>query len=96
MPISAVQHAGLTKGQRKQWRRKGYATAILYGNGIEPKQLLVPVREVIHSIVEQGGKQKAVLEIADGSGQPLKVQVKEIQRHLTTQEPIHFDFYVLN
>lgn len=95
MPISAIQHAGLTKGQRKEWRRKGYATAILYGNGLEPKQLLVPVREVVHSIVEQGGKQKAVLEVTVGSDQ-LKVQVKEIQRHLTTQEPIHFDFYAVN
>ncbi|MGQ9487209.1 MAG: hypothetical protein ACUVTY_11920 [Armatimonadota bacterium] len=81
MPISAIQHAGLTKGQRKEWRRKGYVTAILYGNGIEPKQLLVPVREIVHSIVEQEGKQKAVLEVTVGSDQ-LKVQVKEI--HVTS------------
>ncbi|MER3472785.1 MAG: hypothetical protein C4335_01865 [Armatimonadota bacterium] len=96
MAISVTYHHGLTKGQRKEWRRKGFATAVLYGKGIETRQLLVPVREVIHRIVEQGGKQKAVLELTDGSGQPLRVRVKEIQRHLTTQEPIHFDFAVVS
>jgi ribosomal protein L25 (general stress protein Ctc) len=98
MAISAMVHQGLTKGQRKEWRRKGYATACLYGKGIEPLQLLVPVREVMDSIVQQGGKNKAVLELnlQNGSNHLQTVRVKEIQRHLTTHEPIHFDFHVPN
>ncbi len=95
MAISAMVHHGLTKGQRKEWRRKGYATASLYGKGIEPLQLLVPVREVMESIVQQGGRNNAVLELSlqNVSSRLHTVRVKEIQRHLTTHEPIHFDFH---
>lgn len=98
MAISAIVHHGLTKGQRKEWRRKGYATASLYGKGIEPLQLLVPVRETIDAIVQQGGKNNAVLELSlqNGSERSYAVRVKEIQRHLTTHDPIHFDFHVQN
>lgn len=96
MAISAMVHHGLTKGQRKEWRRKGYATASLYGKGIEPVQLLVPVHETIDAIVQQGGKNNAMLELSlqNGSHRLHTVRVKEIQRHLTTHEPIHFDFHV--
>ncbi len=95
MAIEAMIHHGLTKGQRKEWRRKGYATANLYGNGIGSIQLLVPVRTVMDSIVQQGGKNKAVLEVSvqNGSTQVYRVRVQEIQRHLTSHEPIHFDFH---
>lgn len=95
MAINAMVHHGLTKGQRKEWRRKGYATASLYGKGIDPLQLLVPVRAVIDTIVQQGGKDNAVLELSlqNGSERVHTVRVKEIQRHLTTHEPIHFDFH---
>ncbi len=98
MAISVMVHHGLTKGERKEWRRKGYATASLYGKGIEPLQLLVPVREVMDAIVQQGGKKNAVLELSlqNGSDRLHTVRVKEIQRHLTTHDPIHFDFHVQN
>ena len=98
MAISGMVHHGLTKGQRKEWRRKGYATASLYGKGIEPLRLLVPVREVIDSIVRQGGRNNAVLvlNLQNGSNRLHTVRVKEIQRHLTTHEPTHFDFHVQN
>ncbi|MCS6950915.1 MAG: hypothetical protein RMM06_07840 [Armatimonadota bacterium] len=96
MAIHAIVHHGLTKGQRKEWRRKGYATASLYGKGMEPVQLLVPVQEVIHAIVQRGGKKHAVLELSiqNGSSTLHRVRVKEIQRHLTSHDPIHFDFHV--
>jgi ribosomal protein L25 (general stress protein Ctc) len=96
MAIRATVHHGLTKGQRKEWRRKGYATASLYGKGVAPLQLLVPVREVMDAIVQQGGKNNAVLELSvqNGSRRLHTVRVKEIQRHLTTHEPIHFDFHI--
>ena len=96
MAIHGMVHHGLTKGQRKEWRRKGYATACLYGKGRQPLQLLVPVREVIDSIVQQGGKANAVLELSvhNGSTHPYTVRVKEIQRHLTSHVPIHFDFHL--
>lgn len=96
MAIHAMVHQGLTKGQRKEWRRKGYATASLYGRGIEPVQLLVPVREVIEHITQQGGKSKAVLDLQfDGAPDgTCRVRVKEIQRHLTSQQPIHIDFHL--
>ncbi len=96
MAISATVHQGLTKGQRKEWRRKGYATAVLYGKGRAPLQLLVPAHEVIQAVVQQGGKKNAVLELSiqNGSAAVYQVRVKEIQRHLTSHEPIHFDFHV--
>lgn len=97
MAIHAMVHQGLTKGQRKEWRRKGYATASLYGKGIEPLHLLVPAREVIEHITQQGGKNKAVLDLQCEGGPDgvYRVRVKEIQRHLTTQQPIHVDFHLL-
>jgi ribosomal protein L25 (general stress protein Ctc) len=94
MAIVATVHQGLTKGQRKEWRRRGFATASLYGKGVEPLQLVVPVREVMDAIVQQGGKSKAVLELNLDIARTYAVRVKEIQRHLKTQEPTHFDFQV--
>ncbi len=96
MAIQAMMHHGLTKGQRKEWRRKGYATANLYGNGIGSLQLLVPVREVMDRIIQQGGRRKAILQlrVAEGSERVYRARVQEIQRHLTAHDPIHFDLHV--
>ena len=72
-------------------RKQGELPIILYGKGIEPKVLSVPLKS-FRQIFRQAG-QASLVNVKIGSGQPVKALIHDVQRDPVTDEVVHADFY---
>ena len=88
--IKAQAREKLGKEEAKKIRRDGWIPAVVYGGGKvygHIKVKLSDMRKLLHE-----GERQLELEMPDGK--VLKVILQDVQIHPTTDEPIHFDFYV--
>ncbi len=75
----------------RRLRRTGLIPAVLYGPGIQPRNLQVRALDV-EKILRSGGTTQLVdLEIV-GEKQPVKVLIRELQRHPVKRSLLHVDF----
>jgi large subunit ribosomal protein L25 len=73
-------------------RRQGIVPANIYGHGIESSAINVDVRSLKHLLAHTGMTDLISLKV-DGSKEPVKVLMREIQRNPLTDEPLHVNFY---
>ena len=90
--LRAQRRAVLGKKVR-HLRRQGLVPASLYGPGIAPAALQVPVRELDHALREMTAATLATLEV---QGEPVRrVLVREVQRHPVNERTLHVDFFAM-
>src|SRR5579883_128010 len=74
-------------------RRQGLVPASLYGPGIEPAPLQLPVRELDDALRHMTATTLAALQV-DGEA-PRQVLVREVQRHPVSEHTLHVDFFAM-
>lgn len=91
--LKAERRSGTGKGAARQLRRRGQIPAIIYGHGRESEPLAVAqtdLDKVLHDITGA-----TVIELAL-DGDPVRVLIREIQRHPTKKTVTHLDFYEIH
>lgn len=73
-------------------RRQGIVPANIYGHGIESTAINVDTRSLKHLLAHTGMTDLISLKV-DGSKEPIRVLMREIQRNPLTDEPLHVNFY---
>ncbi len=75
----------------RRLRRTGLIPAVLYGPGVEPRNLQVRALDVERILRAGGTTQLVDLEI-EGEKRPFKVLIRELQRHPVKRSLLHVDF----
>ncbi len=75
----------------RRLRRTGLIPAVLYGPGVEPRNLQVRALDVERVLRAGGTTQLVDLEI-EGEKRPFKVLIRELQRHPVKRSLLHVDF----
>jgi len=73
-------------------RRQGQVPANIYGHGIDSTAINVDTRSLKHLLAHAGKTDLISLKL-DGSKEPVRVLMREVQRNPLTDEPLHVDFY---
>jgi large subunit ribosomal protein L25 len=97
MKLEIMPRAGINKSETKKLRREGFIPAVLYVKNKEGETIAVKgstfkthLREI-----KSGHLPTTIFTIVDSQGQERRVLVKEIQYNVTTYEPVHLDFEML-
>lgn len=94
--LEAESRETLSNGGLKGLRKQGWVPAVLYGGYqgevlSQNRLLKVPEKSLIKTL----GKHNAVVELKIGT-ETAPVVIKEIQKHIITQKPIHVDFQIIS
>lgn len=74
-------------------RREGFVPASLYGPGVAPTALQLPVRDLDAALRQMTATTLAALEV---EGEPMRrVLVREVQRHPVNERTLHVDFFAM-
>jgi large subunit ribosomal protein L25 len=81
------------KGSARQARMRGLVPAVLYGEGEEPRPLLVDYKE-FYTVIHTTAGENVILDLkVEGSGrEACKAIVREIQWHPVRRDILHIDF----
>ena len=91
--IGATPRQTIGKGGARSMRREGRVPGILYGHGEESIPLSVDARE-LQRLVHTVSIENTIVDLSlEGTRQPYKVLIREIQRHPTREEYLHVDFF---
>ena len=82
------------EGRVQDIRKASRIPAIMYGKGIAPQELSVPRSEFIK--VSKAAGSSSLIDLSIDGQPPVKVLVKEVQRHVLRLDPIHVDLYQVN
>jgi large subunit ribosomal protein L25 len=73
-------------------RRQGVVPANIYGHGIDSTPITVDTKNLKHLLAHVGKTDLISLKL-DGTIEPVRVLMREVQRNTLTDEPLHVDFY---
>lgn len=91
--IHATSREGTGKSAARTSRREGRVPGILYGHGEESVPLSVDARE-LQRLVHSVSIENTIVDLAlDKAKAPVKVLIREIQRHPTREQYLHVDFF---
>jgi len=89
--LTAEKRAVLGK-QVKQLRRQGWVPGVMYGHGFNPIPLQFEARDLQHVLSHVGGSHLVQIKIK-GQKQPEMALVRDVQRDLIRDTPLHVDLY---
>ncbi len=81
--------------QTRELRQEGLIPAVLYGPGIENKNLAVDAKEFIN-LFRQAGKSSLIALKVDGEGKEFMVLINDMSIDPVTDKTIHLDLYQPN
>ncbi|PKL72735.1 50S ribosomal protein L25 [Candidatus Kuenenbacteria bacterium HGW-Kuenenbacteria-1] len=81
----------LINKKSKSLRKKGILPAVIYGHGIENKNIEIK-KSIFQKLYKQVGDGSLLDLIIDGQ-KPIKVLIQEIQKDPVKSEILHIDFY---
>jgi large subunit ribosomal protein L25 len=73
-------------------RRQGIIPGNIYGHGIDSVPVQVDAKALKH-LLSHVGRTDLVLLKVNGSKEPVRVLVRDVQRNPITDEPLHVDFF---
>ncbi|MCL2334741.1 MAG: 50S ribosomal protein L25 [Endomicrobia bacterium] len=82
-----------SKSSLEAFRKQGKIPGTFYGKGVKPSNIAVNSRDFMTIIAENGANVIISLKLKDGKK---PVIVKELQRNILTQAPIHVDFQAIS
>lgn len=80
--------------KNKELKEGGYIPAVVYGNGLETKSLLVKSKELNHVFAEAG--EATLINLSIDKKQKIKVIIKDIQKSPLKRNITHVDFHVVS
>ncbi len=89
--ITAQRREKVGKENSKKIRRAGFIPAVMYSGGKVHMHIQVRLSDM--NKILKNGATKFEVEV---DGKIYKVALKDVQIHPLTDQPIHFDFYVLS
>lgn len=97
MPKDARLNAEPRERSGKGWNRKlrasGRVPAVVYGHGEQTRSVSLDAHQVSR-LFERIHVENTILELAiEGEGAPVRVLVREVQRHAFRPDVLHVDFY---
>ncbi len=92
--LTAVRRDGRGKGPARQMRMKGRVPAVIYGRGRDSESLSVSVAEV-DKLLATHAKGSTIIDL-DVDGSPVRVLIREVQRHPVERSIMHLDFYEIH
>lgn len=97
LELTATARETKGNGPARRLRREGLIPAVLYGPGVETKQLSVNVRDFEH-VVQKGNIRRTIfsLSIQNGSSETQLAVIKELQTNPVTGQFLHVDFYEID
>ena len=100
MPTDAKLNAEPRERSGKGWNRKLRATgrvpAVVYGHGEQTRSVSLDAHQVSR-LFERIHVENTILELAiEGEGAPVRVLVREVQRHAFRPDVLHVDFYQIH
>lgn len=91
----AAQHRDTAgKGPARQMRMAGRIPAVVYGRGRDPESLSVSAAEV-DKLLATHERASTVISLAI-DGDPVKVLIRDVQRHPLRRDITHLDFYEIH
>jgi large subunit ribosomal protein L25 len=95
--LSATVREMRGNGPARRLRRAGQVPAVLYGPGVETKQLAVSIRD-LEQAVQKGNIRRTIfsLNIQNGGSTTKLSVIKELQTHPLTGQFLHVDFYEID
>jgi large subunit ribosomal protein L25 len=82
-------------GHPNRDRAQGFVPGIVYGHGITPLAVRIPVHDLNRFLARGGAHHVGQLTVR-GEAQPRTVVVKEVQRHPVSREVLHVDFQAVS
>lgn len=95
--LNAVARETKGNGPARRLRREGMVPAVLYGPGVETKQLAVKGRDLEH-VIQKGNIRGTIfsLNIQNGSSVTKLAVIKELQTNPVNGQFLHIDFYEID
>ncbi len=91
----AAQHRDTAgKGPARQMRMVGRIPAVVYGRGRDPESLSVSAAEVDKLLAAHATASTVISLAIDGD--PVKVLIRDVQRHPLRRDITHLDFYEIH
>ncbi len=91
----AAQHRDTGgKGPARQMRMVGRIPAVVYGRGRDPESLSVSAAEV-DKLLATHARASTIISLAI-DGDPVKVLIRDVQRHPLRRDITHLDFYEIH
>jgi len=91
----AAQHRNTAgKGPARQMRMVGRIPAVVYGRGRDPESLSVSAAEVDKLLATHATASTVISLAIDGD--PVKVLIRDVQRHPLHRDITHLDFYEIH
>ena len=92
-PALAAEHREITGKKVANLRRAGRLPAVVFGRGLESKNLSVDTHE-FEQLRRHAG-QNALVDLSIDGDRPAPVLVQSVQFHRVTSRPLHVDLYVV-
>jgi large subunit ribosomal protein L25 len=95
--LNAVARETKGNGPARRLRLEGMVPAVLYGPGVDTKQLAVKGRDLEH-VIQKGNIRGTIfsLSIQNGSSVPKLAIIKELQTNPVNGQFLHIDFYEID
>ena len=87
--LETVSRDASSKGVLSNFRKEGKIPAVFYGKNVKTSSIMVDSKALLAILAEGGANVIINLNFQDGKKPAI---VKNIQRDILTQEPIHIDF----
>ncbi len=91
LALQAEPRTAVGRRPVRRLRRTGLIPAVLYGPGVEPRNLQVRAIDV-ERVLRAGGTTQLVDLTIEGEEKPVKVLIRELQRHPVKRSLLHVDF----
>lgn len=94
--LNAQLRAGTGKGVARKARAEGRIPAVMYGHGEETRLLTVDAHE-LDLLFSRVHVESTVIDVTiEGEKNPLRVLVREVQKHAHKSQLLHVDFYQIH
>ncbi len=93
MNITAIKRGPQTKGERKKRIRQGFIPGAIYGKGLEPVNVEVPVKSIADVLTAATGLNTIIDLTIEGDAKPHSVLVDNLERNPITRSFVSVGFH---
>jgi len=93
MNITAIKRGSQTKGERKKRIRQGFIPGAIYGKGLEPVNVEVPVKAIADVLTAETGMNTIIDLMVEGDPKPHTVLVDNLERNPITRSFVSVGFH---
>jgi len=93
MNITAIKRGSQSKGERKKRIRQGFIPGAIYGKGLEPVNIEVPVKAIADVLTAETGLNTIIDLTLQGDAKPHTVLVDNLERNPITRSFVSVGFH---